>query len=206
MRTRSSPKPTWPAGSASPEPGFLSTSPPGIISGDALVGKGRNAGVRLEFAKRQIATRRDVAQALGNGASTRLTPTPARLPRDLECVQALTDPGHRTAVALGLILLREIGVSAAAMAVHAGAPMRAAYAVKAFVEVAFQERFEEALGRLGVPTSAITYRTDALSAANWASLAAFAGEEVDLPVWKAWQAERLAMMEALPEADAAPRH
>lgn len=44
----------------------------GLIGPDALVGEGRFARVRVDMARRQIATRRDPGQALGNGLATRL--------------------------------------------------------------------------------------------------------------------------------------
>ena len=45
-----------------------------IINGTALIGAGRDLRIDVEKAKRQINARRDVGQALGNGAKTRLTP------------------------------------------------------------------------------------------------------------------------------------
>jgi len=44
----------------------------GKIGPDALAGEGRNAKVRVDRAKRQIAARRDPGQALGNGLGTRV--------------------------------------------------------------------------------------------------------------------------------------
>lgn len=45
----------------------------GIIGADALVGTGRSARIRVELAKSQIAARRHVGQALGNGLGTRVS-------------------------------------------------------------------------------------------------------------------------------------
>ena len=44
----------------------------GKISGEAIVGEGRSAKIRVEVARKQINMRRDVGQALGNGLGTRL--------------------------------------------------------------------------------------------------------------------------------------
>lgn len=44
----------------------------GIIGPDALVGEGRNARILVEVARRQVASRRHVGQALGNGLLTKL--------------------------------------------------------------------------------------------------------------------------------------
>lgn len=44
----------------------------GIVGSDALEGEGRSAKVRLAVATAQIKARRDVSQALGNGAATRV--------------------------------------------------------------------------------------------------------------------------------------
>lgn len=44
------------------------------ISGDAIVGEGREARIRESVAKAQLRLRRDVGQGLGNGLGTRLTP------------------------------------------------------------------------------------------------------------------------------------
>ncbi len=44
----------------------------GIIGADALVGEGRAARIESDLAKSQIAERRHVGQALGNGLTTRL--------------------------------------------------------------------------------------------------------------------------------------
>jgi len=45
----------------------------GVIGADALVGEGRYARILVDVAKRQIATRRDVGQSLGNGLLTRVS-------------------------------------------------------------------------------------------------------------------------------------
>lgn len=42
------------------------------ISGDALVGEGRNARIRVEMAKAQLRQHLDIGQRLGNGLDTRL--------------------------------------------------------------------------------------------------------------------------------------
>lgn len=44
----------------------------GVIDGDALVGQGRFARINVAVAKQQIAARRHVGQALGNGLTTRV--------------------------------------------------------------------------------------------------------------------------------------
>jgi hypothetical protein len=48
----------------------------GTIGGDALVGEGRNARINVEVATRQISTRRDPGQSLGNGLKARLDGAP----------------------------------------------------------------------------------------------------------------------------------
>lgn len=54
----------------------------GKITGDALVGEGRSAKIRVEVAKRQVALRRDIGQAFGNGLDTRLANPIARILED----------------------------------------------------------------------------------------------------------------------------
>lgn len=49
----------------------------GIIGAEAMVGDGRNARINAEVAIAQIASRRHVGQALGNGLQTRLDDQPA---------------------------------------------------------------------------------------------------------------------------------
>lgn len=52
----------------------------GKISGEAMVGEGRNAKIRVDVARQQIRERTDLGQALGNGFETRVreeAPAPA---------------------------------------------------------------------------------------------------------------------------------
>lgn len=44
----------------------------GIIGPDALVGEGRNARIRVELARQQVAARRHAGQSLGNGLLTKI--------------------------------------------------------------------------------------------------------------------------------------
>src|SRR5690349_19821749 len=44
------------------------------IFGDALVGEGRNAQIRVDLAKAQLRQKLDIGQRLGNGIDTNLNP------------------------------------------------------------------------------------------------------------------------------------
>lgn len=74
------------------------------ISGDALVGTGRNAKINVEKAQAQLRVRLDPGQRLGNGATTKLSkakaatrPAKAAIERDAEAPEAdqseTDDPG-----------------------------------------------------------------------------------------------------------------
>ncbi len=49
----------------------------GTLSGDAIVGTGRSARIHIEIGMAQVAARRDLAQALGNGRKTRVDARPS---------------------------------------------------------------------------------------------------------------------------------
>ena len=52
-----------------------------VISGAAVTGAGREMRINVEMAKKQIRARRDVGQAMSNGAKTKVAPSrPRRLP------------------------------------------------------------------------------------------------------------------------------
>ena len=57
----------------------------GKISGDALVGEGRAARIKVDIASRQVALRRDIGQALGNGATTKLAASRAAVRIHEDC-------------------------------------------------------------------------------------------------------------------------
>ena len=48
----------------------------GHLTGDAIVGDGRNARIRVKVAQSQLRTRRDVGQTLSNGLGTNVRPPP----------------------------------------------------------------------------------------------------------------------------------
>lgn len=66
----------------------------GIIGPDALSGEGRSARVVVEKAVEQIAARRHVGQALGNGLTTRLNFDAPGAPQDVQPSISNSDPAR----------------------------------------------------------------------------------------------------------------
>lgn len=62
-----------------------------IIGGKAITGEGRGLRIDVDLARRQVRSRRDVGQAITNGAKTRLGPAASRPPPDEE--DETTDAG-----------------------------------------------------------------------------------------------------------------
>lgn len=74
------------------------------ISGKAIVGEGRSARIRVDLAQRQLRLRRDVGQAHGNGAATKLkqaAPAPGPSPTpDLDSALRYPDPSDEVDAAI----------------------------------------------------------------------------------------------------------
>ena len=94
-----------------------------------------------------------------------------------------------------MYLIYRIGPLAASMAVLAGAPMKAAYAMHDLMIMALAMEAEEicaawGIGRFAFAEEPGIFNFDVFDKANWEGLAELAGEPVDMQAWKRWASER----------------
>ena len=116
-------------------------------------------------------------------------------PPGLEIIDRVENPVDKAQRLLLMYLIYKIGPLAASMAVMAGAPMQSAYAVHDLMILALALEAEEIcaawdIGRFAFAEEPGIFNFDVFDEANWERLAAFAGETVDMPAWKAWAHER----------------
>jgi hypothetical protein len=116
-------------------------------------------------------------------------------PPGLEIIDRVENPVDKAQLLLLMYLIYRIGPLAASMAVMAGAPMKAAYAVHDLMIMALALEAEEICAAWGIGRFAFTkepgiFNFDVFDKANWERLAKLAGEPVDMQAWKRWASER----------------
>jgi hypothetical protein len=118
-----------------------------------------------------------------------------RTPPGLEVIDRVDNPVDKAQLLLLMYLIYRIGPLAASMAVMAGAPMKAAYAVHDLMIMALALEAEEictawGIGRFAFAEEPGIFNFDVFDKADWERLAQLAGESVDMQAWQAWARER----------------
>ena len=132
-------------------------------------------------------------RALGSKekAGVEESPTPA----GFEVIDRVENPVDKAQLLLLMYLIYQIGPLAAAAAVMAGAPMKAAYAIRNFMTAALAMEAEKVCAEWGIGRFAFAeepriFNFELFEEPNWERLARLAGEPVDLQAWQAWARER----------------
>lgn len=165
----------------------------------------------LNWIKDHVRTtvKRDRGAAMASDITARTAGRTAPAPRQQQAAQQeeVIPPGYevlrrvdtefgRGAVAMLLAILHDLPVTTASIAVGAGAPMRAAYAMAPAVMLGVMESATDILKAWDVAPFAtegneVPYLDPAvIGDVNWTELAALAGEPVDMDAWAAHSAER----------------
>ena len=110
-------------------------------------------------------------------------------------IKRVENPVDKAQLLLLMYLIYQIGPLAAATAVMAGAPMKAAFAIRNFMTVALAMEAEKVCAAWGIGQFAFAeepgmFRVDLFEEPDWERLAEMAGEPVDMQAWQAWARER----------------
>ncbi len=116
-------------------------------------------------------------------------------PPGFEVIDRVENPVDKAQLLLITYLIYQIGPLAAAAAVMAGAPMKAAYAIRNFMTAALAMEAEKVCAVWGIGRFSFTeepgiFNLDLLEEPDWDRLAKLAGEPVDMQAWRAWARER----------------
>jgi hypothetical protein len=119
----------------------------------------------------------------------------ASTPPGFKVIDRVENPVDKAQLLLLMYLIYRIGPLAASMAVMAGAPMKAAYAVHDLMIMALALEAEEIcaawnIGRFAFAEEPGIFNYDVFDEANWERLAELAGESVDMEAWQTWARER----------------
>jgi hypothetical protein len=100
-------------------------------------------------------------------------------------------PVDRAIIMTALTLFYRIGLTAATVAVAAGAEMKVAYAIHNIILTKLGYDISDLLAEWGVegcldPDNAILFEPEAIEKVDWRVLAAHAGEKLDLDGWQKW--------------------
>ncbi len=113
------------------------------------------------------------------------------VPPGLEVLERCDNPFDKGALFAATTLAYGVGALAAVMAVHSGAPLKVAFALRDMMTVAFisdvTELFREhSIGPYATERDPNIWRQDHFAEVDWQHMAECAGEPVDLPAWEAW--------------------
>lgn len=128
-------------------------------------------------------------------------------PPGFEVIDRVESPVDKAQLLILMYLIYRVGPLAASMAVMAGAPMKAAYAVHDLMIMALALEAEEictawGIGRFAFAEEPGILNFDIFDKPNWDGLAELAGEPVDIQAWKAWARGGMLKTEPLPGLEA----
>ena len=129
------------------------------------------------------------------GAVKNVNNGPVPTPPGFEVIDRVENPVDKAQLLLLVYLIYRIGPLAAGAAVMAGAPMKAAFAIRNFMTVALAIEAENLYAAWGIGQFAFTeepgmFSVDLFEEPEWERLAELAGEPVDMQAWEAWADER----------------
>ena len=110
-------------------------------------------------------------------------------------IKRVESPVDKAQLLLLMYLIYQIGPLAAATAVMAGAPMKAAFAIRNFMTVALAMEAEKVCAAWGIGHFAFIeepgmFNLDLFEEPEWERLATLAAEPVDIETWQTWARER----------------
>jgi len=119
---------------------------------------------------------------------------PARHP-GLYIVDLIDEPFDAGAMTMGMFLFYRIGRITAAMAVYSGAPCKVAFSLAKSVQLGLLMEVVDYAKQAGVRPfrdgqEPDFVHMDSIEPTNWKELAKLAGEQVDMPAWLAYHAEK----------------